>query len=44
MTITDFSGVRQSGNPTKDTDHTSDTTVTMTIIITTISTHAGARN
>lgn len=44
MTIADFSGVRASGTPTKETDQTSDTTVTMTIIITTISTHAGVRN
>lgn len=41
MTITDFSSIPHQENPTKDT---SDTTATMTIIVTTISTHAGLKN
>lgn len=41
VTIADFNSIRNNENPTKDT---SDTTATMTIIITTISTHAGLKN
>lgn len=43
-TVADFSSVRNHNHPTNETDHTSDTTVTMTIIVTTISTHPGLRN
>ncbi|WP_164849966.1 hypothetical protein [Mucilaginibacter limnophilus] len=44
MTITDFSSVRNVSYAARPTEDTSDTTATMTIIITTISTHRGLRN
>jgi hypothetical protein len=44
MTITDFSRPRIQAQPTGEIGHPTDTTVTMTIIITTIATHNAIRN